>query len=131
LVVGEAMRERAAFHQSPITNNQSLTRVLGLDTDRREALRVVAHPNAPWAATHLAILDVVLRVTASRIEGDGILLSTIGTNDGPGRVGGAVSEWEFFVEVVKEVDHRVDQTFPRNYTAYTSALNAWPLLRPI
>src|SRR5690348_2192806 len=59
----------------------------------------------PRLAADLAVLDIVLLVAAARIEGDGVLFATVRADDRPGRVGGAVAERKFVVELVREVDH--------------------------
>src|SRR6266581_5555195 len=48
--------------------------------NRRSSSLVVAHPDPPRTAAHLAILDVLLRRTAARVQADHDFLTAIGTN---------------------------------------------------
>jgi hypothetical protein len=81
-------------------------------------LRVISHPNPPRTTANLAILDVVLSIATAGIEGDGILFAAVRTNDGPDCVSGAIAEGKFFVEVVKEIDHRARVTNVDATTSY-------------
>src|ERR1051326_5844726 len=62
------------------------------------------HVDAPRLAAHLAILDVILLFPTARVECDDVLISTIGTDDGPVRIGSAGAERKFIVEIVEEID---------------------------
>lgn len=46
----------------------------------RSSSLVVAHPDPPRTAAHLAILDVLLRRTAARVQADHDFLTAVGTS---------------------------------------------------
>ena len=77
------------------------------------------HANSPGLTTHLAVLDVILITATSGIESDHVLLAAVRTHYGSGCVRRSVSKREFFVEVVREIDHR-SVRFLTLRTGYTS-----------
>src|SRR5512147_2652932 len=72
--------------------------VRGLDAHVGAALGVVAHEHAPGLTAHLAVLDVLLRGPAARIERDGVHLAAVRAAHVPFGVGGAIAEGELRVE---------------------------------
>ena len=100
-----------------------MLRRLGFDVHRCFALRVVMHVHSPRLAAYLAIFHVILLFAATGIERDIVLFAAIRTDNGPGRVGGAVTERKLVVEVIKEVYHgraRFQSLLPRMYTPLTA-----------
>ena len=97
--------------------------------DRGAAVRSVAHDNAPRLAADLTVLDVFLTIAATGIEGDDVLLATIRADDGPGRVGRAITEWKLVVQIVVKIDHEVrPSTLRRMYMPDTALWHAFAII---
>jgi hypothetical protein len=79
--------------------------MIRVDPDAGLAVGIVAYSDSPRLTADLTVLDIVLTVPAPRVESDDVVLATVGAHDGPDRVGGAITERKFLVEVIREIDH--------------------------
>src|SRR5690349_16209154 len=59
----------------------------------------IMYGDTPGPTAYLAVLDVVLILSASRVEADGVRLAAIGAGDVAARVGGAIAEREVTIEI--------------------------------
>lgn len=73
------------------------------DGDCRLSFTIVSHRHLPRLAAHRAILDVILRRAAARIEGDADLLGAIRTRDASLEIGGSVAKRKVGVQWVRFV----------------------------
>src|SRR5687768_9796853 len=102
------MRSRAATISSRPTGQRDRSRsgiVGSLEVNVSGARLVIRHDDSPGAATDLAILDVLLRLAAARVDGDLVLLAAVRAHDGRAGVGGTVPQREVIDRVVAIASH--------------------------
>lgn len=76
-----------------------------LNEDRSPSSPVVPHRHVPRLTTDLAIFDVVLLRSTTRVEPDGTDFAAVGAGDIGFEIGDAITQRKLFIQRIRRSDH--------------------------